>query len=117
MGLFVAGVNPRRAVFSPISQRLADGASRRALLAEVSAHRSLSEGLIVASGACVELYAVADGTEWTDPFMMTTYADWQNPTVTGIKVTNGTLTIGVRFKCNVKSWGTVDDVTLNRISD
>lgn len=60
MGLFVAGVNPRRAVFSPISQRLADGASRRALLAEVSAHRSLSEGLIVASGACVELYAVAE---------------------------------------------------------
>lgn len=60
MGLFVAGVNPRRAVFSPISQRLADGASRRALLAEVSAHRSLSEGLIVASGARVELYAVAE---------------------------------------------------------
>ena len=61
MGLFVAGVNPRRSVFSPISQRLADGASRRVLLAEVSAHRSLSEGLIVASGACVELYAVAGG--------------------------------------------------------
>lgn len=60
MGLFVAGANPRRAVFSPISQRLADGASRRALLAEVSAHRSLSEGLIVASGARVELYAVAE---------------------------------------------------------
>ena len=60
MGLFVAGMNPRRAAFSPISQRLADGASRRALLAEVSAHRSLSEGLIVASGACAELYAVAE---------------------------------------------------------
>ena len=60
---------------------------------------------------------MADGTEWTDPFMMTTYADWQNPTVTGVKVMDGTLTIGVRFKCNVKSWGTVDDVTLNRISD
>lgn len=60
MGLFVAGVNSRRAVFSPICQRLADGASRRALLAEVSAHRSLSEGLIVASGARVELYAVAE---------------------------------------------------------
>lgn len=60
MGLFVAGVNPRRAVFSPISQRLADGASRRALLAEMSAHRSLSEGLVVASGARVELYAVAE---------------------------------------------------------
>ena len=68
-------------------------------------------------GPLVELYALADDTEWTDPFMMTTYADWQNPTVTGVKVTDGTLTIGVRFKCNVKSWGTVDDVTLNRISD
>lgn len=33
----------------------------------------------------MELYAVADGTEWTDPFMMTTYADWQNPTVREIK--------------------------------
>lgn len=69
------------------------------------------------SGRFDGIVAVADGTEWTDPFMMTTYADWQNPTVTGIKVTDGTLTIGVRFKCNVKSWGTVDDVTLNRISD
>ena len=49
--------------------------------------------------------------------MMTTYTDWQNPTVREIKVTDSTLTIGVRFKCNVKSWGTVDDVTLNRISD
>ena len=68
-------------------------------------------------GPLVELYALADGTEWTDPFMMTTYADWQNPTVREIKVTDSTLTIGVRFKCNVKSWGTVDDVTLNRISD
>lgn len=76
-----------------------------------------AQGGDMSADASMELYAVADGTEWTDPFMMTTYADWQNPTVTGIKVTDGTLTIGVRFKCNVKSWGTVDDVTLNRISD
>lgn len=60
MGLFVAGVNPRRPVFSPISHHFAEVASRRALLAEVSAHRSLSEGLIVASGVRVELYAVAE---------------------------------------------------------
>lgn len=60
MGLFVAGVNPRRAVFSPISQRLADGASRRSLLDEVSSHRSLSEGLILGSGSRVELYAVGE---------------------------------------------------------
>ena len=28
-----------------------------------------------------------------------------------------TLTIGVRMKCNANSWGTIDDFTLNRISD
>lgn len=76
-----------------------------------------AQGGDMSADTSMELYAVADGTEWTDPFMMTTYADWQNPTVTGVKVMDGTLTIGVRFKCNVKSWGTVDDVTLNRISD
>lgn len=76
-----------------------------------------AQGGDMSADASMELYALADDTEWTDPFMMTTYADWQNPTVTGVKVTDGTLTIGVRFKCNVKSWGTVDDVTLNRISD
>lgn len=76
-----------------------------------------AQGGDMSADASMELYAVADGTEWTDPFMMTTYADWQNPTVREIKVTDSTLTIGVRFKCNVKSWGTVDDVTLNRISD
>ena len=76
-----------------------------------------AQGGDMSADASMELYAAADGTEWTDPFMMTTYADWQNPTVREIKVTDSTLTIGVRFKCNVKSWGTVDDVTLNRISD
>ncbi|CBL07474.1 hypothetical protein ROI_01260 [Roseburia intestinalis M50/1] len=49
--------------------------------------------------------------------MLTTYNDWQNPTIKEIKVTDGTVKIGVRFQCNVGSWGTVDDFTLNRISD
>ena len=60
MGLFVAGVNPRRAVFPSISQRLADGACRRSRLADVSGRRGLAEGLVLAAGSRVELYAVAE---------------------------------------------------------
>ena len=58
-----------------------------------------------------------DGKELTVPFMLTTYADWQNPTVSGIKVTDGSLTIGVRYQCNKNSGGTLDDVTLHRVGN
>ena len=76
-----------------------------------------SQGGDMSSDASMELYAVtADGGQ-TAPFMLTTYNDWQNPTIREIKVTDGTVKIGVRFQCNVGSWGTVDDFTLNRISD
>ena len=78
---------------------------------------AFSQGGDLSVDASMELYAVVDGKELTDPFMLTTYADWQNPTVSGIKVTDGTLTIGVRYQCNMNSWGTLDDVTLNRVGD
>lgn len=78
---------------------------------------AFSQGGDLSSDASMELYAVVDGKELTDSFMLTTYADWQNPTVSGIKVTDGTLTIGVRYQCNMNSWGTLDDVTLNRVGD
>lgn len=65
----------------------------------------------------MELYAVVNGEEQTASFMVTTWIDWKNPTISEIKVTDGTLTIGVRMKCNAKSWGTVDDFALYRISD
>lgn len=78
---------------------------------------AFSQGGDLSADASMELYAVVDGKELTAPFMLTTYADWQNPTVSGIKVTDGTLTIGVRYQCNVNSWGTLDDVTLNRVGD
>lgn len=78
---------------------------------------AFSQGGDLSADASMELYAVVDGTELTDSFMLTTYADWQNPTVSGIQVTDGTLTIGVRYHCNVNSWGTLDDVTLNRVGD
>lgn len=78
---------------------------------------AFSQGGDLATDASMELYAVVDGKELTVPFMLTTYADWQNPTVSGIKVTDGTLTIGVRYQCNKNSWGTLDDVTLHRVGD
>lgn len=78
---------------------------------------AFSQGGDLAADASMELYAVVDGKELTVPFMLTTYADWQNPTVSGIKVTDSTLTIGVRYQCNKNSWGTLDDVTLNRVGD
>ena len=76
-----------------------------------------SQGGDMSSDASMELYAVTADGEQTTPFMLTTYNDWQNPTIKEIKVTDGTVKIGVRFWCNVNSWGTVDDFTLNRISD
>ena len=76
-----------------------------------------AQGGDVSDDCEMELYAIVDGEEQTDPFMVTTWTDWKTPTIPEIKVTDGTLTIGVRMKCNAKSWGTVDDFTLNRISD
>lgn len=76
-----------------------------------------AQGGDVSEDAAMELYAIVDGEELTEPFIVTSWADWKNPTIPEIKVTDGTLTIGVRMKCNAKSWGTVDDFTLNRISD
>ena len=76
-----------------------------------------SQGGDISPDSVMELYAITNGEEQNVSFMVTTYGDWKNPTIPEIKVTDGTLTIGVRIKCNAKSWGTVDDFTLNRVSD
>ena len=78
---------------------------------------AFSQGGDLSDDAYMDLYALVDGKELTAPFMLTTYADWQNPVIPEIKVTDGSLTIGVRYKCNVNSWGTLDDVTLNRVGE
>lgn len=76
-----------------------------------------AQGGDMSADSAMELYAITDGGEQTQAFMVTTYADWKNPTIPDIKVTDGTLTIGVRIKCNPKSWGTVDDFTLHKMAD
>lgn len=78
---------------------------------------AFSQGGDLSDDASMELYALIDGRELTAPFKLTTYADWQNPAIPEIKVTDGSLTIGVRYKCNVNSWGTLDDVTLYKIAE
>lgn len=78
---------------------------------------AFSQGGDLSDDAYMDLYALVDGKELTAPFMLTTYADWQNPAIPEIKVTDGSLTIGVRYKCNVNSWGTLDDVTLYKIAE
>ena len=78
---------------------------------------AFSKGGDLSDDASMELYALVDGKELTAPFKLTTYADWQNPAIPEIKVTDGSLTIGVRYKCNVNSWGTLDDVTLYKIAE
>ena len=76
-----------------------------------------AQGGDMSTDSILELYAITNDKEQTASFMVNGYANWQEPTISEIKVTNGTLTIGVRMRCNAKSWGTVDDFTLNRISD
>lgn len=78
---------------------------------------AFSQGGDLSDDASMELYALVDGRELTAPFKLTTYADWQNPAIPEIKVTDEALTIGVRYKCNVNSWGTLDDVTLYKIAE
>lgn len=78
---------------------------------------AFSQGGDLSDDASMELYALVDVRELTAPFKLTTYADWQNPAIPEIKVTDGSLTIGVRYKCNVNSWGTLDDVTLYKIAE
>lgn len=78
---------------------------------------AFAQGGDMSADAEMELYAVTSDGKQTQSFMVTTYNDWKNPTIPEIQVTDGTLTIGVRMKCNVSSWGTVDDFTLNKISD
>ncbi|MCD7724355.1 MAG: glycosyl hydrolase 53 family protein [Clostridiales bacterium] len=76
-----------------------------------------AQGGDLSEDSVLELYAIANGEEQNVSFMVTGWADWQNPAIPEIKITDGSLTIGVRIKCNAASWGTVDDFTLNKLSD
>ncbi len=76
-----------------------------------------SQGGDMNDAATFELYAIAGGQEQAAEFELTTYADWKNPTIPAIEVTDGNLTIGVRISTNAASWGTVDDFGLYKLPE
>lgn len=76
-----------------------------------------AQGGDVTEDAVMELYAVTNGEEQVEPFMVTSWLAWKNPTIPEIEVTDGTLTVGVRIRCSGNGWGTIDDFTLNRIPE
>lgn len=78
---------------------------------------AFSQGGDMLSSSVLEVYAIADGQEYSQSFELTGYADWKQPTVDDIKLTGDTIVVGVRMKCNGGSWGTVDDFTLNRVGE
>lgn len=79
--------------------------------------KAFFQGGDINSDATMELFATAgdEASKQSAPFSAQGYAVWQEPTIDEIEVTDGTLTIGVAIKCNAKSWGTIDDFTLNKI--
>lgn len=85
---------------------------------------TLSDGTAVTADVDVEMvnYVKNPGFEEVDRSMWEiSYAGENDPTDYQEKADDAhdgdTLTIGVRMKCNANSWGTIDDFTLNRISD
>lgn len=85
---------------------------------------TLSDGTAVTADVDVEMvnYVKNPGFEEVDRSMWEiSYAGENDPTDYQKKADDAhdgdTLTIGVRMKCNANSWGTIDDFTLNRISD
>ena len=59
------------------------------------------------------LYALSDGQRYEQPFQVDGWVVWQNPVITNIPCTGGSMTIGVSVKANGGAWGTLDDFLLN----
>ncbi len=74
-----------------------------------------AQGGDVSKDSVLELFAVSGGAEQTAGFMLTVWADWQNPKIPAVRVTDGTLRFGVRMKCGARGWGTVDDFTVFKV--
>ena len=58
------------------------------------------QGGDIDESAQMELYANINETTVSDPFTAQGYANWQEPTISSIKVTDGTLKIGIHIQCD-----------------
>ncbi len=62
-----------------------------------------------------EMYLFArtsDGFQYSGEYDVCGWCEWQKPEISGIEVTDGTLTIGVHFDGGEGAWGTFDDFYL-----
>lgn len=60
----------------------------------------------------IEIYAIADGKEYTESVTITRWQEIQRPVIEKITTTDGSITIGVRVKCNPGAWGNLDEFLL-----
>lgn len=75
---------------------------------------AFAQGGDISSDSVMELYAITGEGEQTAAFVLTTWADWKNPLIPEIEVSDGKLTIGVRIRCDTGGWGTIDDFMLTK---
>ncbi len=61
----------------------------------------------------IYLYVETGGQRYTAPAEISSWRVWDAPVITGIPVTDGSVTVGVYVHCGAGAWGTVDDVLLN----
>lgn len=60
----------------------------------------------------MEIYAIADGKEYTMATGVTAWQEVSYPAIDGIVTTDGTIVIGVRVKCDAGAWGNLDEFLL-----
>ncbi len=59
------------------------------------------------------IYVISDGVRYEQTFTVDGWVQWQNPIITDIPCTGGTMTVGVSIKGNGGAWGTLDEFLLN----
>ncbi|WP_454193289.1 glycosyl hydrolase 53 family protein [Paenibacillus sp. Marseille-Q7038] len=70
-----------------------------------------------ASSSDMNLYAVSGGKEVKVSTDVGGWAQWRNPELQNILVTDGTLTIGASIKASGGAWGTIDDFYLGYVKE
>ncbi len=60
----------------------------------------------------IEIYAIADGVEYTAPVTITDWCEYKYPMIEHIVCTSGEITVGARVKTPQYSWGNLDDFIL-----
>lgn len=85
---------------------------------ELSAY---NQGAVSDNGenAVYQLYAVINGKEYTVNSSVTSWQNWENPTISSLTVTedNTTITVGVRTSVNAGGWGAWDDFYLRKTGE